>query len=836
MDAPPEHRSFDAFLAYASRPDRRLARRTEAWLERFYRLAPTDSPLRQLRICRDGSDFELTESSTTYLLSSEKLIVLCSPGAAASEHVARECRTFLAPLLAAGVSWQERVIPVVTSGPDPRTSPRGVFPGPLVDAGLRGDSIWIEFRSRHFWRRRWRSRDYDEERLRLAAEVYGVPPEALSPIWFRERRRQLRLRGALASLVAIALAGLTALSLYYQSEAEANAALAQRRAQDSRSRELAARADRARERDPLGAAELVIESLRVAPERTPAPEVITTSWEVLEHCGGTPIASHGRLAFSPDESLLAQASDELLLWSLTDTETSPMSRIPLDGAASGLVFVNSGRLFVATAVGGYLVETSQGANSLVTRVGSSTIRAVGLIRETEQLVTIEGDSVVLRAGDSGRVVTSLDLADEDPDRLTVPPSCQCAFVRTDTGILRYTFEGGVREESVAQSGWPAIAYAAESDGSSVALVVSRSLVIANREASGRWTSSTVAELGELDIEPWVTWRGDDPLFAVGDDAGGVHIIELGPVVTVQSIEHGHQDDVTAGAFRPDTTELITTSADRTVRIWDSEDLSRPPKVLTGHRGVVWRVAVSADGRRAVTADQDGQLFGWSLAESNLQVRLSALQENPGSSLAISQTGGWVAAVDWHGNARLWNMEVPWPESANLQEGTGGEIGCLPSADNLETPPIANGRIASAYGFPQGNYVMTRDGDGLTSVWHRGSQAGIAEEVWRDDAPSGQARLLAPWHVFVERPDGRFLLDLSISPPQRIWLPTYDTDSVAEVCVSSDNRFLRLVDVDDVERELPLGREALLARLNAVCVANSDGAERRQPSPMIVQSP
>ena len=49
---------FDAFLSYSTEPDYKFARNLESFLEQFHTL-PTlkDVELRQLRICRDGRDF-----------------------------------------------------------------------------------------------------------------------------------------------------------------------------------------------------------------------------------------------------------------------------------------------------------------------------------------------------------------------------------------------------------------------------------------------------------------------------------------------------------------------------------------------------------------------------------------------------------------------------------------------------------------------------------------------------------------------------------------------------------------------------------------------------------
>jgi len=51
---------YDAFLSYSSRADYHRARRVEAFLESLHQTpVPLEASLRQLQICRDGSDFRL---------------------------------------------------------------------------------------------------------------------------------------------------------------------------------------------------------------------------------------------------------------------------------------------------------------------------------------------------------------------------------------------------------------------------------------------------------------------------------------------------------------------------------------------------------------------------------------------------------------------------------------------------------------------------------------------------------------------------------------------------------------------------------------------------------
>ena len=66
--------------------------------------------------------------------------------------------------------------------------------------------------------------------------------------------------------------------------------------------------------------------------------------------------------------------------------------------------------------------------------------------------------------------------------------------------------------------------------------------------------------------------------------------------------------MTAAAFSPDGTRILTASYDTTARLWDGD--GRPLAVLEGHRDWVYSAAFSPDGRRIVTASRDATARLW----------------------------------------------------------------------------------------------------------------------------------------------------------------------------------------------------------------------------------
>jgi len=69
------------------------------------------------------------------------------------------------------------------------------------------------------------------------------------------------------------------------------------------------------------------------------------------------------------------------------------------------------------------------------------------------------------------------------------------------------------------------------------------------------------------------------------------------------------------AVTADGKRAVSASGDQTLKVWDLET-GRALRTLEGHSGYVWGVAVTADGKRAVSASYDKTLKVWDL-ESGL---------------------------------------------------------------------------------------------------------------------------------------------------------------------------------------------------------------------------
>ena len=74
---------------------------------------------------------------------------------------------------------------------------------------------------------------------------------------------------------------------------------------------------------------------------------------------------------------------------------------------------------------------------------------------------------------------------------------------------------------------------------------------------------------------------------------------------------GHSGSVNGVAVTPDGRRAVSASADKTLKVWDLET-GAELRTLAGHSDRVNGVAVTPDGRRAVSASEDNTLKVWDL--------------------------------------------------------------------------------------------------------------------------------------------------------------------------------------------------------------------------------
>nr|WP_206440706.1 AAA family ATPase [Streptomyces scabichelini] len=126
---------------------------------------------------------------------------------------------------------------------------------------------------------------------------------------------------------------------------------------------------------------------------------------------------------------------------------------------------------------------------------------------------------------------------------------------------------------------------------------------------------------------------------------------------------GHTSWVSSAVFSPDGNTLAGASDDGTIRLWDVRDPSHPRPLgapLTGHDGTIYLIAFSPDGRTLASAGDDHTVRLWKVGDPSRPKALGALTGHTAAvrSVAFSPDGRTLAAGGDDNTIRLWDMADP----------------------------------------------------------------------------------------------------------------------------------------------------------------------------------
>lgn len=163
---------------------------------------------------------------------------------------------------------------------------------------------------------------------------------------------------------------------------------------------------------------------------------------------------------------------------------------------------------------------------------------------------------------------------------------------------------------------------------------------------------------------------------------------------------GHTGPIRSATFAaddPDTGNphslLVTASEDKTVRLW-ALDKSEPIDTFSKHGANLWSVAPSRDGRRVVTASDDGTARVWDVG-TKVSLPLEGHTE-PVHFAMFSSDGRHVVTASNDRTARIWDAH------------TGKQIAVLGGH---------TGRVLTAVFSPDGPRVLTASEDETARLWN-----------------------------------------------------------------------------------------------------------------------
>ncbi len=121
----------------------------------------------------------------------------------------------------------------------------------------------------------------------------------------------------------------------------------------------------------------------------------------------------------------------------------------------------------------------------------------------------------------------------------------------------------------------------------------------------------------LDISP------DGKLLAIGRERGDVLLWSI-EQKRLERLINGHQSAITDIEFSPDNQSLLTTSRDRTARLWDLSDSRKLPLLMDDHEDWVMTGCFDPSGQQIITGSRDEFVRIWPTDPKVLAERICGL--------------------------------------------------------------------------------------------------------------------------------------------------------------------------------------------------------------------
>ncbi|KAG2033399.1 WD40-repeat-containing domain protein [Suillus americanus] len=190
--------------------------------------------------------------------------------------------------------------------------------------------------------------------------------------------------------------------------------------------------------------------------------------------------------------------------------------------------------------------------------------------------------------------------------------------------------------------------------------------------------------------------------------------QLVPNTTPVRVFEVHKARITAVAVLPDERRMVTSSEDKTLRLWDLKQ-GAVLKTMVGHRANVKALAVSRDGRLIASGDEDGELLAWHGDTGDSLVPNIDAHSGKIYSLDFSPDGSMLASGSWDDKTKLWNTTT-W-QLSGTPISCDADINCVRYSPSGELLAIATDHNIQVYNVGKRHCVAKFKGHASSSTFN-----------------------------------------------------------------------------------------------------------------------
>jgi WD40 repeat protein/uncharacterized caspase-like protein len=435
-----------------------------------------------------------------------------------------------------------------------------------------------------------------------------------------------------------------------------------------------------------------------------------------------------RISFSPDGQQLASASEDGMVkrWQAGNDAAIATFRADRDRVTS-----------VAFSPDGKQLATSGEITTNLWNTDGTLIRTLETHTEKVNAIQFSPNGQMIATGSNDRAIRLYDLEGKSLGVLR----------GHGAGIMQVSFSPDGSELFTASSDKTARAWRVEparkslnsglskmatsSDGKTVAIVNSDNTIKLFQREQNQLKPLNVEFKGHTSAVTQISFSPNGFLLASSSADKTIRLWEVRTGKVVKTIT-GHSDRVTSVAFRPDGKILASGSADKTIRLWSVPDATLVD-TLKGHDQEVTALSFSPGGHWLVSGSHDNTIRLWypdSVASIVLGRHKLAI-----AALTFSPDGKTLASASWDNTLKLWTI---------------GEAKLTQEATPHQTLMSHNGGVLALSFSPNGQVLASGSDDSTVKLWDMATGQPLKTLIGANDRVES---------VLFSR-DGQFLLSTS----------------------------------------------------------------------------